>query len=52
VIREATESALEEAAAGRLRPLIGQRFPLERAAAAHAAIESRAAVGKTLLEVR
>ena len=51
-MREYTESALAEASAGRLRPLIGQRFPLERAAAAHAAIESRASVGKTLLEVR
>jgi NADPH2:quinone reductase len=50
--RELTESALAEAAAGRLRPVIGQRFPLERAADAHAAIESRATVGKTLLEVR
>ncbi|GGP17719.1 zinc-binding dehydrogenase [Nonomuraea glycinis] len=51
-MREYTESALAEAVAGRLRPLIGQRFPLDRAAAAHAAIESRASVGKTLLEVR
>jgi NADPH:quinone reductase len=50
-LRACTESALAEAAAGRLRPLIGQRFPLERAADAHAAIESRATVGKTLLEV-
>jgi NADPH:quinone reductase len=49
--RELTESALEEAAAGRLRPVIGQRFPLERAAEAHAAIESRSTIGKTLLEV-
>jgi NADPH2:quinone reductase len=32
-----------------LRPVIGQRFPLDRAADAHAAIESRATVGKTLL---
>jgi NADPH:quinone reductase len=48
----ATGQALTEAAAGRLRPLIGQRFPLERAADAHAAIEARATVGKTLLEVR
>ncbi|MGH2601710.1 MAG: zinc-binding dehydrogenase [Dehalococcoidia bacterium] len=47
-----TESVLAEAAAGRLRPVIGQRFPLERAAEAHAAMESRATVGKTLLEVR
>jgi NADPH2:quinone reductase len=46
-----TAAALAEAAAGRLRPLIGQRFPLERAADAHAAIESRATVGKTLLVV-
>ncbi|HEX2314526.1 MAG TPA: zinc-binding dehydrogenase [Thermomonospora sp.] len=51
-VRSATESALAEAAAGRLGPVIGQRFPLERAADAHAAIESRATVGKTLLVVR
>jgi NADPH2:quinone reductase len=50
--RAATAWALTEAAAGRLRPLIGQRFPLERAADAHAAIEARATVGKTLLEAR
>ncbi|MEW2352587.1 zinc-binding dehydrogenase [Spirillospora sp. NPDC029432] len=50
LMRSCTESALEEAAAGRLRPVIGQRFPLERAADAHRAIESRATVGKTLLE--
>jgi NADPH2:quinone reductase len=47
-LREFTSSALR----GPLQPLIGQRFPLERAADAHAAIESRATVGKTLLEVR
>jgi NADPH2:quinone reductase len=41
--------ALAEAAAGRIRPLIGQTFPLERAADAHAAIEARAVTGKTLL---
>jgi NADPH:quinone reductase len=50
-LRAATERALTEAAAGRLRPIIGQRFPLERAADAHAAIEARATLGKTLLEV-
>ena len=49
-LRAHTESALEEAAAGRLRPVIGQRFPLARAADAHAAIQSRATIGKTLLE--
>jgi NADPH:quinone reductase len=47
--RALTEDALAEAAAGRLRPVIGQRFTLDRAADAHAAIESRATVGKTLL---
>jgi NADPH:quinone reductase len=50
-LRGYVESALAEAAAGRLRPVIGQRFPLDRAADAHAAIESRATIGKTLLEV-
>ncbi|TDE30670.1 zinc-binding dehydrogenase [Actinomadura sp. 6K520] len=47
-LREFTRMALT----GNLKPVIGQRFPLERAADAHAAIESRATVGKTLLEVR
>ncbi|WP_433327889.1 zinc-binding dehydrogenase [Spirillospora sp. CA-294931] len=51
LMREYTESALAEAAAGRLRPVIGQRFPLERADEAHRAMETRATVGKTLLEV-
>jgi NADPH2:quinone reductase len=50
--RALTEAALAEARADRLRPVIGQRFPLERAADAHAAIEARDTVGKTLLEVR
>ena len=30
-------------------PVPGQRFPLDRAADAHAAIEARATIGKTLL---
>ncbi|MBO2454552.1 zinc-binding dehydrogenase [Actinomadura barringtoniae] len=50
-MRALAREAIEDAAAGRLRPLIGQRFPLERAADAHAAIESRATFGKTLLDV-
>lgn len=47
-----TSLALAEAASGRIRPVTGQSFPLERAADAHRAIESRAVVGKTLLETR
>ena len=43
--------ALHQAAAGRLRPLIGQVFALGQAAEAHRAIESRETVGKTLLRV-
>ena len=48
-LRAATVRALADGAAGRWHPVIGQRFPLERAADAHAAIESRTTVGKTLL---
>ncbi|TNC22743.1 zinc-binding dehydrogenase [Amycolatopsis alkalitolerans] len=48
-LRAFTESALEDGAAGHLRPVIGQRFPLGDAAGAHRAIETRATIGKTLL---
>jgi NADPH:quinone reductase len=48
---ELAARALQAAAEGRLRPVIGQTFPLERAADAHAAIESRQVLGKTLLIV-
>ena len=41
--------ALAQAAAGRIRPVIGQEHDLARADAAHAAIEARATTGKTLL---
>jgi NADPH:quinone reductase len=44
-----TERALDLAAKGTIRPTIGQTFPLDDAATAHAAIESRATIGKTLL---
>jgi NADPH2:quinone reductase len=44
-------TALAEAAAGRLRPVVGQEFALAEAAAAHAAIEARQTIGKTLLRV-
>jgi NADPH:quinone reductase len=47
-MRELEARALAEAAAGRLVPLI-QRFPLAQAAAAHAAMETRATMGKTVL---
>lgn len=43
--------APEPGAAGRIRPVIGQRLPLERAADAHAAMEARSVAGKTLLTV-
>jgi NADPH:quinone reductase len=47
--RELETRALAEAAAGRLVPLVGRRFPLAEAAAAHEALEARATVGKTVL---
>ena len=46
-----TREVLDDAAAGGSRPVIGQRFPLADAAAAHAAIERRDTIGKTLLVV-
>jgi NADPH2:quinone reductase len=49
--RALTERAMSEAAAGRIRPVIGQRFPLEQAADAHRAIEAREVIGKTLLVI-
>ena len=44
-----TAWALADAAAGTLRPVIGQKVPLARAGDAHRAIEGRATIGKTLL---
>lgn len=32
-----------------LRPVVGQTFALDRAGAAHVAMQSRATIGKTLL---
>jgi NADPH2:quinone reductase len=44
-----THLALSEIAAGNVRPVIGQAFPLDRAADAHAAIAARTAIGRTVL---
>jgi NADPH2:quinone reductase len=44
-----TEQALSETAAGRIKPVIGRTFPLDQAADAHAAIQARDVIGKTLL---
>jgi NADPH2:quinone reductase len=43
--------ALAELSAGRMKPVIGPVIPLDRAADAHAALETRTALGKTLLTV-
>jgi NADPH:quinone reductase len=48
---ELTGRAFASAAAGELQPVIGQTFPLEHAAEAHRAIESRRVFGKTLLTI-
>ncbi len=48
-LRALSERALHAAAAGHLKPVVGQWFALANAAAAHAAIEARETIGKTLL---
>lgn len=50
-VRRHLRDALDAAAAGRITPLVWRTFPLARAADAHRALETRAAVGKTLLTV-
>lgn len=47
--KRVAERALAESGSGRMRPVIGQTFPLERTADAHAAIESRRVLGATVL---
>ena len=42
---------MSEALAERIKPVIGQTFPLERAADAHRAVEARDVIGKTLLVI-
>jgi NADPH2:quinone reductase len=48
-LRPLEEQALTATGNGMLAPVIGQRFPLENAAAAHRALEGRTTIGKTLL---
>jgi NADPH2:quinone reductase len=50
-LRALSAAALGQAAEGQIHPVIGQEFSLSHAADAHAAIESRATIGKTLLTV-
>ncbi|TQS42428.1 zinc-binding dehydrogenase [Cryptosporangium phraense] len=50
-IRETVAELSRDALTSGLSPLVGQVLPLERAADAHARIEARTAVGKTLLAV-
>lgn len=49
IARELVTDVLDLAVTGQIKPVVGQSFPLERAADAHAAVESRSTVGKTLL---
>ena len=46
-----TAEVLRELRAGNLAPVIGQTYPLERIAEAHAAIEDRSVFGKTLVHL-
>jgi NADPH2:quinone reductase len=47
--RQMIGSLVDDAAAGRLTVLVDRTFPLAEAAAAHAFIESRQAVGRVVL---
>jgi NADPH2:quinone reductase len=48
-LRPAADAVLGLLAEGRLRLVVGHRFPLAEAAQAHALIESRASIGKIIL---
>jgi len=48
-VHDMIQTLIDEAARGELKVLIDRTFPLSEAAAAHAYIESRQAVGRVLL---
>jgi NADPH2:quinone reductase len=48
-VRAMVQRLVEEIARGELKVLLDREFPLAEAAAAHAYIESRQAVGRVLL---
>jgi NADPH:quinone reductase len=48
-LRDLETKAIHAGAQGHLKPVIGQRYPLADAAAAHTAIETRSTTGKTIL---
>jgi NADPH2:quinone reductase len=48
-VHDMIQQLIDEAARGELQVLIDKTFPLSEAAAAHAYIESRRAVGRVLL---
>ena len=48
-LRRTMAAVFDAALAGKIRPAINQRFPLERAADAHRALESRETTGATIL---
>ena len=51
VNREIGNAVLELAEAGFVAPVVGERFPLERAGEALALLEGRGALGKLVLDV-
>lgn len=51
MVEPLAHAVLDLAQQGRLRMVIGRRYPLQEAAAAHAWIESRASTGKIILTV-
>ncbi|HQR66160.1 MAG TPA: zinc-binding dehydrogenase, partial [Thermoanaerobaculia bacterium] len=50
-LREAAAALFAEVASGRLKAILGPRFPFERLPDAHRALASRATTGKVLVSV-